>query len=90
MQRRVSFRQSGYYQYHSIATGEIFEGIPISTIVPSDGLSNGLFSHSEMKVASLYKNPSTSNPPARPGKIKSGPVSMSFAGLIHWETRSDQ
>jgi hypothetical protein len=87
MQRRVSVRQSGYYQYHSIATGENFERIPISTIVPSDGLpnglSNGLFSHSEMKVASLYKNPSTSNPPAMPGKIKSGPVSMSFAGLIH-------
>ena len=36
-----------------------------------------------MNVASLYENPSTSSPPERPDNIESGPLSTSFAGLIH-------
>jgi hypothetical protein len=39
--------------------------------------------HSEINVASLYVNPSTSSPSAKPGKIKFGPFNTSFAGLIH-------
>jgi hypothetical protein len=39
--------------------------------------------HSDMNVASLYENPSTSSPPASPGKIVSGPVSVNLAALIH-------
>lgn len=36
-----------------------------------------------MKVASLYSNPETSIPLERPGESISGPVIVSFEGLIH-------